>query len=203
MAGKEALSPEAKFEIPAVNEDQYKQTRDALAKEGYTFVVDIESVSIGQLAIDEATSQHFDYFNPSKNVWGIVPLRMEVAINPNKLRIKKSNSKSTDTQIRMIQKEERSLKGKLPKEVRGLISTPMQSASVLVQLDFKYQKETGKVLFTDWSGRTDDQTVSDSTANVGRSDPTKKLSVGAWMRGDGYNRLFAVFVVVLPQKMAV
>lgn len=203
MARKEALAPEAPFEIPRVSEELYVKTREALAKEGFTFIVAIEPVSVGQLATDEATSQHFDYFNASENVCAIIPTQMEVAINPKNLRIKNSNSKSTDDQIRTIQKEERSLKGKLPKEVRNFISMRMQNASVLLQLDFKYHKETGKVLFTNWHGRTDDETSHGSVATVGRSDPTRKLSVGGWIRGDGYDRLFALAAVVFPQKLAV
>jgi len=198
-----AITPEPRFEIPTVSEALYTQTREALAKEGYTFVVGIKSVSIGQLAADEATSRRFDYFNASEDVCAIVPPQMEVAINPNKLRIKKSNSKSTDTQIKKIQKEETTLKGKLPQEVRNFISMRMQNASVLMQADFKYQEETGEVLFTNWFGRTDDEASPDLVINVGRADPTSRLSVGAWVRGDGYGPLFAVSVVVLPRKLAV
>ena len=191
------------FRIRTVTKEQYTKTLEDLEKEGYTFVVAIDPVSIGQLATGEATSKHFDYLNPSRNVWDIRPPRMEVAINPNKLRVKKSNFKSTDAQIRKIRKEEASLRGKLPQVVRNFISMRMQNASVLVQLDFKYQEKTGEVLFTNWHGRTDDQTVSGSTANVGRSDSTSRLSVGAWVRGDGYGPLFAVSVVVLPRKFVV
>lgn len=203
MVSKEVLAPKARFEIPRVNEALYTQTREALAKEGYTFIVAIEPVSIGQLATNEATSQHFDYFNASENVCAIVPPQMEVAINPNNLRIKKSNSKSTDTQIKMIQREEKALKGKLPQEVRDLIGMCMPNASVLVQLDFKYHEETGGILFTDWFGRTDDEIAPDYTLNVGRNDPTNELSIGAWNRSDGYDPLFAVRVIVLPRKLTV
>lgn len=203
MAGKEALAPTARLEIPTVSEVLYTQTREALRKKGFLFIATIEQLSIGQLAANEATSQHFDYFNPSKNVCAIVPPQMEVAINPKKLRIEKSNSKSTDTQIKMIKKEEKALKGKLPQEVRDLIGMRMQNASVLVQLDFKYHEETGGILFTNWLGRTDDEIVPGYTANVGRNDPTNKLSIGAWVRSDGYDPLFAVYIVVLPRKSAV
>lgn len=78
----------------------------------------------------------------------------------------------------------------------------MQNASVLAQLDFKYQEETGKVLFTDWFGRTDDQTVSGGVVGVGRFDPTSRLVVCGWPRDRGSSIVFAFHAVVLPQKLA-
>lgn len=198
-----AQTSEPAFEIPTVSKELYAQTKEALAKEGYTFVVDIEPVSIGQLATGEETSQRFAYVNPSENMRAIVPPKMEVAINPENLRIKNSESKSTDTQIRMIQREETALKGKLSQEVRDLINMRMQNASVLAQLDGEYEKETGEVLFTNWFGRTDDQTIPGRVANVGRYNPTSRLLVRYWDRDLGYDVVFAVPVVVLPRQSAV
>jgi len=198
-----AQTPETPVEIPTVSEELYMKTREALVKEGYTFVVDIESLSIDQLAEDPVISQRFGYVSPSEDMRGIVPPQMEVAINPKNLRIKDSNYKPTDTQKIMINNEETGLKDKLPKDVRSLISMRMQNASVLVQLDDKYQKETGKVLFTDWFGRTDDQTVPGIVAGVGRFDPADRLDVHDWDRGGGDDYVFAVPVVVLPRKLAV
>ncbi len=178
-------TPERALNIPEVSEAMYMQTREALAKEGYTFVVDILPVSIGQLATDEKTSQRFGYVNSSENMRSIVPPRMEVAINPNNLRIKNSNSKSTDDQIRMLEKEEAVLTAKLPQGIKDIISIRIQNASVLAQLDNQYQKETGKVLFTDWFGRTNDQTVPGYVALVGRDVLTSGLGVDDWSRGSG------------------
>ena len=194
---------EASFEIPAVNEKLYMKTREALKNEGYTFVVAIESLSIGQLALASVIRQRFGYVNTSENMRGIVPQQMEVAINPKKLRIKDSNSKSTDAQIKMIEDEETSLKGKLPQEVRDIVSMRIQNASVLAQLDGKYREERGEVLFTDWFGRTDDQTVPGHVACVGRRASADRLGVSDWHRGDGDGRVFAVSVVVLPRQLAV
>ena len=201
MAGKEALAPKSAFEIPTVSEELYTKTREALAKEGYTFVVDIKPLSIGQLMADEATKQRLGYVNSSENMRAIAPQQMEVAVNPKKLRIKNSNSKSTDTQIEMLQKEETALKDKLPQEVRPLISMRMQNTSVLAQIDDKYQKQTGKALFTNWFGRTDDQTVPGIVSGVGRSDPASGLDVLGWVRDFGRGLVFAVPVVVLPRKL--
>ncbi len=194
-------APDPTFEIPTVSEELYKKTREALAKEGYTFVVAIESLSIGQLATDEVTRQRFGFVNSSEKMRAIVPPQMEVAIDPKNLRIRNSNSKSTETQIKMIKDEETGLKSKLPQEVRNLISMRMQNASVLAQLDDKYQKEKGKVLFTNWSGRTDDQTVPGHVAFIGRLDPTLGLFLDGWLRDRGRGDVFAVSAVVLPRKM--
>lgn len=197
-----AQTTEPAFEIPTVNEELYLKTREALAKEGYAFVVDILPVSIGQLATDEETSQRFEYVNASENMRAIVPPQMEVVINPKNLKIKSSNSKSTDEQIRMLKKEEAALKAKLPQGIRDIVSIRMQNASVLAQIDGKYQKETGKVLFTDWYGRTDDQTVPGHVVRVGRADPAGRLVVKRWHRAHGDDNVFAVPVVVLPRKLA-
>ena len=191
------------LEIPTVTEGLYLETREALAKKGYTFVVAIKSLSIGQLVSDPIENYRFGDVSPSENMRDIVPQQMEVAINPGDLRIKGSNFKSTDAQIGMIKDEEAGLKNELSQEVRDLISMRMQSASVLAQLDHEYQKETGRVLFTNWFGRTDDQTVPGLVAYVGRNDPAIRLLVHAWPRDLGPGHLFAVSTVVLPRQLAV
>lgn len=188
------------FEIPTVSEEVYTQAREALAKEGFTFVVGIEPISVGQLATDRVTGRRFSYVNPSEGMRAIVPQQMEVAINPRNLRVRNSNRKSTDTQIRMIQEEEARLRGKLPEDVRDLISMRIQHASVLAQLDARYKEETGNVVFTDWFGRTDDQTSPGRVAFVGRIDPSIGLDVDGWSRAGGSDSVFGVPVVVLPRK---
>lgn len=189
------------FEIPTVTEALYRQTREAVAKEGFSFVVAIKPVSIGQLVADEITGQRFVYVNNSENMRSIVPQEMEVAIDPKNLMLRNSNSQSTDRQIEMLQEREAELKGKLPEEVRDLISMPMQGASVLAQLDASYWEETGKLVFTDWFGRTDDETFPGHVAYVGR-DPLHLLNVNDCSRGDGNGFIFAVPAVVLPRKLA-
>lgn len=203
MVGKEALALEPGFEIPAVSEELYVKTREALAKEGFTFFADIKPVSIGQLAIDKGPTPFFDYINPSEKMRCNVPPQIEVAIDPNNFGIEGSNYKSRDDQIKKIQEKETALKSKLPKEVRDLISMRMpKQASILAQLDFEHQKQTGKILFTSWFGRTDDQTAPGLVAHVGRDDPTERLLVCGWPRVFGYRYAFAVSVVVLPRKLA-
>lgn len=194
---------QAPIEVPVVSKELYTLTREALTKEGFTFTADIKPVSIGQLAADEETTPFFDYINPSEKMRSNIPPQIEVAIDPNNFRIEDSIYMSTDDQIKKIQEKETALKGKLPKELRDLISMRMpKHTSILARLDFEHQKQTGKVLFTNWFGRTDDQTVPGLVAHVGRDDPTDKLLVCGWSRGHGYRYVFAVSVVVLPRKSA-
>lgn len=195
--GNEATS---QFDIPTVSEELYLKTREYLDIEGYNLVVRIKPVSIGQLATNKATSQRFESVHPSKNMRAIIPPQMEVAINPNNLRIINSNDKTTNDQIRMLEKEEVALKAKLPQEVRDLISIRLQNASVLAQVDDGYQRKTGKVLFSDWSGRADDQTVPGDGITVGRYLPTGGLNIVVWGRGVGFSDVFVVPMVVLPRR---
>lgn len=195
--GNEATS---QFDIPTVSEELYLKTREYLDIEGYNLVVRIKPVSIGQLVTNKATSQRFESVHPSKNMRAIIPPQMEVAINPNNLRIINSNDKTTNDQIRMLEKEEAALKAKLPQEVRDLISIRLQNASVLAQVADGYQRKTGKVLFAGWFGRTDDQTVPGDGIAVGRYTPTSELDVSVWGRGVGFNNVFAVLMVVLPRR---
>lgn len=194
------------LEIPTVSEALHNKTREVLAELGYTFVVDISPISIGQLVADRAVSQRFDYIcYPLERMQSNVPLQMKVAIDPNNFRIDNTNNLSTDRQIGEIRKQESILKAKLPENVRDVISMlkPPKHASILVQLDFEHQKRTGEVLFTDWFGRTDEETIPGHVAHVGRGDPTRGFHIGDWSRVNGDEDVFAVSVVMLPWKLAV
>lgn len=191
------------LEIPSVSEEAYNKTRESLAKEGFTHVVTIKPVSMGELATDEATRNRFAFVNSSENMRSIVPTEMEVAIDPKNVRIKNSNNKSTDTQIRMTQDDEVKLKGKLPEEVRDLVSIPMPNASTASQADIDYQDKTGKPLYPDFWVRTDDETVSGGVVVVGRRGPSRGLHVHGWGRDVGGDGVFAARMVVLPRKLAV
>lgn len=196
-------TPETRVEIPAVSKELCAKTREALAEQGYTFVVAIQPLSVSQLESDTVIFQRFGYINPLGSGRDIVPPQMEIAINPNSLRIKDSNNLTTDQQMVEIEKRKSALKAKLPQEVRDLIGMSMLNASVLAQLDEKYQKETGRVLFTDWCARTDDPTVPGFVANVGRVVPTHKLRIDDWYRDRAGGDVFAFDAVVLPRELAV
>ncbi len=195
-------TPES-LEIPAVSEKLYVKTRKELEKQGLEFVV-VNPESIDQLATNEEARSLFGYINRSEKMRSNIPPQIEVAIDPNHFRIEGSNRLSTDDQIEKIKHQEAMLKGKLPEDVKNLISMRMpEHASLLVQLDLEYQKRKRKALFTNWFGRTDDQTFLGLVAIVGRFDPTGRLLVDGWPRGIGSDFLFAVPVVVLPRKLAV
>ncbi len=180
------------FKIPAASKELYVKTREALAKEGYFFIVDILPVSIGKI---------FGY--TSENMRATVPPQMEVVINPKKLTIGASSSWPSD-QRSAIEKEEAALKARLPQEIRDLVGMPMQNTSVLMQIDDVYKEYTGKVLFTNWRGRTyDDQTSPGDSGSIGRSDPTSEIWGHDWNRGNEPGHVFAVPVVVLPRKLTV
>lgn len=200
MVSKEALAPEARFEILTVNEDLYLKTRKALAKEGYTFVVAINPVSIAQLAAGEGTGSLFEYINPSEKMRSNVPPQIEIAIDPNHVRIEASKHLSSNDHYKMIKEWEAALKRKLPKKVRDLISMSMPKyASILAQLDFEYQRRTGKKFFTNWFGLTYEP-ASGNVVGVGRGDPGSGLSVHGWIHGrGGIDGALVVPVVVLPR----
>ena len=197
-------TPGVSFEIPRVSELLYLKTREALAKEGYTFFVNIKPLSIGQLVEDEVKRGLFEHVVPSENMRAIVPPQMEIAINPKDPRIKNSNSKSTDTIIRMIEEREAVIKVRLPKEVRDFINIRIQNTSVLVQIFDKYQRETGKQIFPRWFGATDDQTSPGRVAFAGCYSPGRRLYIGDTnrFRGNEDNNVFALDVVVLPRQLA-
>lgn len=195
----------AAVEIPTVSKDLYTQTRDVLAREGFTFITAIQPVSIGQLLKDKTTKNLFGYIDPSKVMRSNVPPRIEVAIDPYNLRIKESNNKPTRIQNAMIGEQEAALKSKLPESVRGVISMAMpQHASVLVQLDLEYQRRTGvRALFTNWFGSADDQgAYSGCVSIVGRDNPIRNLRVESRFSTSGYDNTFAVAVVMLPRELS-
>lgn len=184
------------FEIPTVSEEVYKRTIEALAEEGINFRITIEPKSLGQLFEEENSREQgnrFGYINSSTSLRAIVPPQMEVAIDPNNFKIGGSNNLSTANQIKKILERERILKDvlrtKAGDEVANAISImPMikGSSSVLSQLDFAYQDKEGKLLFPDFHGRTDDQSVSGFVAHVGRAGPAGRLRVRGWGRGSWY-----------------
>lgn len=197
-------APERTFKIPTVSGEGYKRICETLAKEGFIFVVAIKSVSIGQLATNRRTGLLFDYIDPSEEMRSNIPPQMEVAIDPNNFRIEGSDRFPTVAQFGEIEEQEAFLKKKLPKNVRNLISMFNPNASILAQLDFEHKKRTGRVLFTDWFGCTNDRSSDPGNATVvGRKDPTGGLRVGDWRRVGGIDLVSAVSVVVLPRKLTV
>ncbi len=198
LGGGESVA-QAPIEIQKVDKELYASVLEALAREGITFTVPIESLSIDNLSKSRATRDFFTYVNPSRATRAS-PLRMEVAIDPHHIRIENSNNLSTDAQIEMIKDQERLLKGKLSEKVGNAIRMYMVSVSVIAQLETAYRKVTGKLLLPDYFARTDDQTVPGSVVHIGRSGPSFGLYVDDWGRDSPSPHIFALSVIELPLR---
>ena len=197
------------IEIPTVSEEVYAETRKAVetAIPG-VFITSIRPVTMEDLLTEDGQRgergqpKRLGYVNDSKIMRAVFPPEMEVFINPNAVRIEGSNGLSTDQQKRKIMEEEARFKAKLPKAVRPFVSLLMVDPSTMSQVEDRYMDENnGALLFPDFFGRTDVQTVQDLVAYVGRYDPNCQRSVHEWYRGNGYGHVFAVPVGVLPRKL--
>lgn len=189
------------IDIPTVTPEVYAQVVESLKKVGITFKAPIQEASMNEL-MKQDTKNRLGYVNDSESMRATVPPAMEVAINPNKVRIEGSNNLPTDDQKDLIAQYEQEIKQQLPKDVRNLISIIMADPSTDSQLEDAYMDQTGKQLFPNFFARTDVEMVSGYVAGVGRSVPTYPRSVADWFRDDGYGSVFAVPVVVLPRVSA-
>ena len=191
------------IEIPAVSEELYNRTREAVEATGYNFVAAIRSVSMEALIAEDVRreQERIGYVNPSKTMRSTVPPEMEVAINPVRFMIEGSNRLATDAQKKIIKEKEVEWMEKLPEDLRPFVSMRMVDPSTLSQLEDAYMDATGKLLFPDFFARTDVQDVRGYVAFVGRSDPSFGRGVNFWRRDRSDVFVFAVFVVVLPRKL--
>lgn len=200
------MSKPEKFFVPGtsaieafeVGERLYLETRMALSEVGYSFFMDIKPRSVERIMGDEKMGSRFDWVNDSETMRAIVPPGMEVAINPNKLRIEISKSKSIAAQMQALKTAEMTLKSQLPEKLRDLIIMSTLSASALAQLDLKFQDEMGSLIFTNWYGLSDSRTGYGAPVSVGRDNPTEKLRIGDW--DENKIKIFLVPAVVLPRK---
>lgn len=195
------------IEIPTVNEEVYQRVREAVEATGRTFVAAIRSVSVGDLLAEDkqreqkGKARRLGFVNDSKTMRATVPPEMEIAINPNMVRIEGSNNLSTDAQKTKIREAEAAWKKQLPEDVRPYVSMRMVDPSTYSQLEDSYMDGTGELLFPNFFARTDAQTVRGGVALVGRDDPTGRRYVLDWSVGNGDGRVFAVPVVVFPRKL--
>ncbi len=192
------------IEIPAVNEELYNRTREAVEKTSCNFIAAIRPLSIEGLIAEDTTREQrrIGYVNPSRTMRSAVPPEMEVAISPARFRIEGSNRLSTDAQKTIIEEEKVMWMEKLPEDVRSFVKVQMVDPSTLSQLEDAYMDATGKLLLPDFFARTDVQTVRGHVADVGRYAPSDGRDVYDWDRDCGSDDVFAVFVVVLPRKLA-
>lgn len=163
---------------------------EAIAKEGFTFVCQVEPKSVGQLLTER---KPFERVNDSEELRRILPKVREVAVRPENLSIP-INNLSLEEQLDLITGLRRELRIKTGIEDLHVV---MASASVYSQLDFKCQEQTGRKLFRDFYARTPDETFGSRVAQVGRIYDGSQLYVidGFCDRGNDY--VLAVPVVVL------
>lgn len=206
ISGEDYALPPAKPiapEIRKVTKEKYQRLLEALKHEGIDFVVAIKPKSMGQLYEEDGKrperDQKIGYVDPSETMRAITPPKMEVAFSSKRVRIKRSNNLSANAQKQMIAEEEAKLKSKLPEDLRDTISMIMPGVSVQQQMDAAYEANTGQLLYPDFFGRSDDETVPGSVADAGRPSPAYQFRVVDCSRDVGRPDVFAIRVVVLPQ----
>lgn len=171
------------------------EEREVFEQKGYVFIT-IEAKPLGEV-LDE-NEEYFGFVDPSKNLSSYTPPQtFGVAINPNKLRIERSNNSSQAQQLRMIEEH-------LQKEIKSIVPDAkaiMLPATGYAQADIQFQKENdGKKLLPDFYARALDTTVGSNVADVGRPDPDDQLDVYDWGADDGADYVWAVPALVFLRK---
>lgn len=193
------------IEIPQVSEEVYAKTRKAV-EATRAFIAPIRSVSIEDLlAEDRGRGQrrfNHEWVNSSKTMRATVPPEMEVFIDPNAVRIEGSNDRPTDVQKQMIQDAGARFRERLPDAVRSLVVFNMMDPSTISQLEDRWMDVGRGLLLPNYFARTDVEIVRGYDARVGRFGPNDQRRVVDWYRDLGYDLDFAVFVGVLPRKLA-
>lgn len=169
------------------------EAREALAKEGY--VIDgLTGQSIASLRLAGRkfwTTWHQEH----PQFEALASMQSEVAINPGKLWLPKSNNKTLAQQEQMINKFSEDLSKKIPG-----VEAIMGGMADYTDLAFAHLDQTGDYLFGEKNGydyvRTNTPTVGTLVAIVGDFSPSDGLGVGHWDRGRGNGPVFAAPLVV-------
>lgn len=206
------LQPEGdEIPIPKVTEERYNQTREALAKLGFTFVCAIQPLSLRELQIEKGRDQLILEEMWPLNIYDSVPRRMEVAINPNDPSFHPYYGiNSFEKVAEMVKDQETILRRKLPDDLGDKISmTIPQEPSTLVQLAFAYEEQRREMFFKDKQivAFVDNYNYSDPIIGVrGVSDgSTSKIYVGECRVSrkdsiyDPFINFQAIPIVVLPK----
>lgn len=189
------------IDIPTVSAEVHAKVVEAVKKTGYTFTAPIRPISMKDL-IDKDSRNRLGYVNDSKIMRATIPPEMEIAINPQKVRIERSNDLSLDQQKEKIKQAEAQWMKGLPEDIRPFVSMRMVDPSTLSQLEDVYIDDTGKLLFPDFFARTDVETVPGEVASVGHDAPASRRDVTSWVHYAGNASIFAMPVVVLPRVSA-
>ena len=187
-------------EIQTVDKEVYRETRRAVEALGM-FIVPIRPLSIEDLLEEDKKRVkrrlNDAWVHSSRSMRTLVPPEMEVFIDPNVVRIKRSN-KSINVQKQMIEDAEASFRLRLPEAVRRFVIMRMADPSTLSQIEDSYiDKKLGVLLFSDFFARTDVLTDGSRFAEVGRLNHNNDRLIDGW-NGDDGRGVFAVPVGVLP-----
>ena len=159
---------------------------------GFTFAIDIQALSLGQLSQDPISSRLFDYITDIEQLRNIAPTARQVAVNPKQPYVEGSQDLGYDDQREMADRVVRNLRGTCLKKgtLEGVDFTP-DKASVLSQLDFAHQARfNGQKLYPDYFIRSEDEydhpRFGPSVTLVGRSHPSDPLIVRGWFRSNHF-----------------
>ncbi|MDO8620920.1 MAG: hypothetical protein Q7R31_01430 [Candidatus Levybacteria bacterium] len=182
-------TPEKQLEIKRFSQEQ----REALEKQGFVSY-GLTGQSIKALR-DSGHKFWSDWHKSLPDFEALGSMHSEVAINPSKLFLPKSNNKTLAQQEEMVSKFSEEL-GKKVKGVKAIIG----QAPDYVELAFAHLDATKEYLFGakdnyDYA-RTKTPTGGSYVASVGRFIAADGLGVGSWDAGYGYGGVHAAPLVV-------
>ena len=191
--GKDVPLPIAKETTPVEVRRFSQEAREALKREGFA-VYELTGQSIASVRDSGRkfwTTWHRDY----PDFEALTSMHSEVAINPGKLFIPKSNNKTLVQQEDLIAR----LSQDLGNRVQG-VEAVMGDAADYVDLAFTHLNATGNYLFGEKDGynyaRTKTPTVGSDVADVRSFDPADGLNVSRWGRVSSHVNVFAPPLVV-------
>lgn len=182
------------YELLANLREPTSKERKAFKKRGFVFLT-VDAKSLGQICEEEAG--YFGFINSSQGLRTYTPPQaFEIAVNPKKLRIPRSNNSSQDKQLRLTKEHSQ-------KEIEPISAgarAVMLPATAIAQADVEYQKQNSEVLLPDFWVRALDTTVGPDVASVGRDRPSDRLRVSDWGRGHGLPSVWALSAVVFVKN---
>ena len=169
-----------------------QEQREALEKQGYV-IYTLTGQSIKSLR--EAGRRFWSTWHRGEPIEELTSIRSEVAINPNKLFLPKSNNKTLSQQEKMVAQHS----ARLAKKIKG-VEAILGEAPDYIELVFAHLDVTGQGLFgKDYDhnyARTKTPTVDSFVAGVGNFRAGDGLCVGYWDRDYDSSCLLASPLVV-------
>lgn len=185
-----ASSTEKQLEIKRFSAEQ----KEALEKQGYV-IYGLTGQSIKTLR-DNGRKFWSTWHNELPDFEALGSMHSEVAINPNKLFLPKSNNKTLAQQEEMVGKFSKELGKKVVKGVKAVIG----QAPDYVELAFAHLDSTKEYLFGEKDNydyaRTKTPTSGSYVADVGLFNAFRGLDVHSWHAGGGADDVHAAPLVV-------